>query len=321
MSRPAHVPRRLAFLPFRGSRAVGEGLLTRRMLTGPTWCRLLPDVYVHRDAFARADHRMWCDAVALLLPPGAAIGGLSAAYLWGVDLLPRDAPVSVVLPPARRMRTHPMLDLGRSVLPAGDLTRFAGLPVTTPVRTAFDLGRRTPRSQAVIALDALLHRRVVKREKLRAYLDEHAGWPGMPLLREVLALAEPLAESPMETRLRLLLVDAGLPRPIAQHEIRAPTGRFVARVDLAYPDSRIAIEYEGDHHRERAQFRRDVTRLNALRAAGWLVLRFTADDVLRKPARVVREVTTARTERRPSLVGTPRTSTGSDDVRGVPVER
>ncbi|MFG2009700.1 endonuclease domain-containing protein [Micromonospora sp. NPDC048868] len=70
-------------------------------------------------------------------------------------------------------------------------------------------------------------------------------------------------------------------------------------VDLAYPRWRIAIEYEGDHHRERAHFQRDVARLNALRAAGWLVLRFTADDVLRHPARIVRLVTDAIQERRP----------------------
>ena len=102
----------------------------------------------------------------------------------------------------------------------------------------------------------------------------------------------------METRLRLLLLDAGAPPLNAQHDIRDERGRLLGRADLAYPQWRIALEYEGDHHREREQFRRDVTRLNALRAAGWIVLRFTADDVLRHPGRVVEEVARAVRERR-----------------------
>jgi very-short-patch-repair endonuclease len=114
----------------------------------------------------------------------------------------------------------------------------------------------------------------------------------------VLLLAEPLAESPMETRLRLLLVDAGAPPPTAQHTVRDREGRVVGRVDLAWPELRLAVEYEGDHHRERAQFQRDVARLNALRAAGWTVLRFTADDVLRHPHSTIAQVAAAMRELR-----------------------
>ncbi|MFI6128008.1 hypothetical protein [Micromonospora sp. NPDC051141] len=75
MSVPARIPRCLARLPFRGSRAVSEGLLTWTMLRGPTWVRLLPDVYVHRHGYRVDDHRMWCEAVALRLPPGAVLAG------------------------------------------------------------------------------------------------------------------------------------------------------------------------------------------------------------------------------------------------------
>src|SRR5690242_2165823 len=117
MPRASRVPRELAFLPFRASRAVAQNMLTKSMLRGAAWRRLLPDVYVHEDGYRPDDHRMWCDAVALLLPPGAAIGGLSAAYLWGVDLLPRDAPVNVVLPEPVRMRAGPRLAVRLSALP------------------------------------------------------------------------------------------------------------------------------------------------------------------------------------------------------------
>ncbi|GAA3756303.1 hypothetical protein GCM10022225_46730 [Plantactinospora mayteni] len=297
MPRSPLVPARLAFLPFSARAAVAEGLVTRSMLRSRAWLRLLPDIYVHRDGYRADDHRMWCDAVALTLPPGGAVGGLSAAYLWGVDLLARNAPVTALVPGATRPRPRPRVRCTLARLPAEDVTRFGGLPVSTPLRTAFDLGRTLPRTEAVVAVDALLNRRVVKPAALTDYLAARPGWPGVLLLREVLGLAEPLSESPMETRLRLLLVDAGLPVPIAQHDVYDARGRFVGRVDLAYPRLRIALEYEGDHHRERAHFRQDVARLNDLRAAGWVVLRFTADDVLRHPARLVAQVTQAVRER------------------------
>ncbi|MEO3927487.1 DUF559 domain-containing protein [Micromonosporaceae bacterium B7E4] len=159
---------------------------------------------------------------------------------------------------------------------------------------SFDLGRKLPRT---VAVDALLNHRLVKTASLTDYLAGRPGWPGVHLLREVLGLAEPLSESPMETRLRLLLVDAGLPVPVAQHDVYDARGRFVGRVDLAYPRLRIALEYEGDHHRERGHFRQDVARLNDLRAAGWAVLRFTADDLLRHPTRLVAQVAQAVRER------------------------
>ncbi|MFG1677739.1 DUF559 domain-containing protein [Micromonospora sp. NPDC049282] len=300
MATSARVPPRLSSLPFRGSRAVAEGLLTWTKLRGPTWVRLLPDVYVHRGGHRADDHRMWCEAVALRLPPDAVLASRSAAYLFGADLLTRGDPVTVLLPTTARLRPHPRLSIVRSPAPARDRTRFAGLPVTTALRTAFDLGRLGPRVEALVAVDALLRRRVVELTALRAYAADRPGWPGSSLLREVLTLAEPLSESPMETRLRLLLLDAGLGPLTAQHEVRHG-GRFVARVDLAWPTLRIAVEYDGDHHRERAQFRRDVARLNALRSAGWIVLRFTADDVLRRPEATVALVHQALAERRTTM--------------------
>ncbi|WP_320065871.1 DUF559 domain-containing protein [Micromonospora sp. RTGN7] len=302
MPRVPHIPRELAFLPFSGSRAVAAGLVTWRMLRGPSWCRLLPDIYVHVDGYREDDHRMWCDAVALTLPGGAAISGLSAAFLWGVDLLPPASPVFVTLPGTARRRSTPRVSVNQRSLSTQDVTRFAGLPVTTGSCTAFDLGRRLPRTDALVAMDALLHRRVVGLPALAGYLDAHLGWPGTAQLRELLGLAEPLSESPMETRLRLLLHDAGLPPLVAQHEVHGENARggrvYLARVDLAYPQWRIAVEYEGDHHRQRAHFRRDIARLNALRAAGWLVLRCTADDVLRHPTRTTHLVAAAIRERR-----------------------
>lgn len=284
--------------PFRGCDAIADGLLTREMLRGRVWRRLLPDVYIAADAYDEHDHRMWCEAVALTLRRGDAIDRYSAAFLWGLALLPGNAPVSVSISPARQFRPHPRRTHVRAQLCPGDVTKLAQLPLTTPVRTAFDLGRQPNRVHGLVALDALCHRRLVRLPDIADYLSERPGWPGVCSLRELLTLVDGRAESPMETRLRLLLHDGGAPAPVPQYEVRDAGGRFLARVDLAYPQWRIALEYEGDHHRERAQFRRDIARVNALRQAGWLVLRFTADDVLRHPDRVVRHVLAAIRERR-----------------------
>jgi len=259
---------------------------------------MFPGVYLHVDAFRTADHGTWCDAAALTLPEGGAIGGLSAAHLWGVSLAGTSTPVTVILPRTSGLRSHRGLSVIRSSLPPGDVVRLDRVPITTPLRTAFDVGRLLPRVEAVTAVDALLGGRIVRLPELIDFAAGRSGWPGAPRLREVLALAEPLTESPMESRLRLLIIDAGLPRPVAQHDVHNALGRLLGRVDLAYPRWRIAIEYEGDHHREQARFRRDVHRLNVLRAAGWLVLRFTADDVLRHPERTARQVAAAIEERR-----------------------
>ncbi|MDG4763815.1 DUF559 domain-containing protein [Solwaraspora sp. WMMD406] len=300
MSYAARIPRELRSAPFSGSRAVASGLATWQMLRGPTWRRLLPDVYVQAAAFDAEDHRMWCEAVAVKLPVGGAVSGLSAAFLWGVDLLPRGGgPVHVTLPRSVRPKPHHRVVVHHYALDPTDITTlFGGVPLTVEVRTAFDLGRLLPRADALAALDALLHRRLLRVEALTSYLGAHPGARGAPQLRELVTLAEPRTESPMESRLRLLLHDAGLPRPTAQYEVRLPAGRVIARMDLAYPQWRIAIEYEGDHHRERATFRRDISRYNALRAAGWLTLRFTADDVIWQSGQLIQSVREAIAERR-----------------------
>ncbi|MFI5843381.1 DUF559 domain-containing protein [Catenuloplanes sp. NPDC051500] len=239
---------------------------------------------------------MWCRAALLAAPPGSAIGGLSAAYLWGVDLLAPDSPVTVVVPAGHRVRAQTRLTVVRADLNRHDVERFAELRLTTPARTAFDLGRGADRIEASIAVDAMLNRRLVTVAEIAGVANGRPGWPGVARLGEVLRGAEPGAASPMETRLRLVIVAGGLPRPIAQYEVRAADGTFVGWVDLAYPESRVALEYEGDHHRERATFRKDVVRFNRLQAAGWAALRFTADDVFIRPRKIVDDVRRAVAE-------------------------
>ncbi|MEV6491120.1 DUF559 domain-containing protein [Actinoplanes sp. NPDC051633] len=285
MGRRVEVPRQLMAGPFRGRDAVARGLVTRDLLIGPSWRRLLPDVYVAADAVT--DHRTWCAAVALTLPAAGAVDRYSAAFLHGLDLLPPDAPVTVTVPTRTHLWAHPRVRPFRTALDPADVMRVEGIPVTSPLRTAFDLGRQRHLGPSVVAVDAMCHRHLVTIADLADYARARRQLRGARQLIARLPLVEPRSESVMESRLRMLFVMAGLPTPVAQYEVRDEQGRFVARLDLAWPEAKTAAEYEGDHHREREQFRRDVARLNALRKAGWTILRFTAPDVHDHPDRTV----------------------------------
>ena len=289
MPRSSVVPQALRYKPFRGSVAVAAGLLTARQLEGPAWRRLFHDVYICADA--TVDHLTVCQAAALLLPAGAALSHRSAALLHNTNILVRDQPVEATA--SAGLRSQPGLRVVRSQLEPADIWRRGGLPVTSPLRTAFDLARSRDLTAAVIALDALMFRRVITPDSFRAYLAGRSRWAGVRVAATALDLARVDVESPMETRLRLAIVLAGLPEPVVQYDVLSPQGRFVARLDLAYPKKRVGLEYDGDHHRERTTFQHDAVRLNRLRLLDWTVLRFTADDVLRNPDRMLAQIRAA----------------------------
>ncbi|MBT8228110.1 MAG: endonuclease domain-containing protein [Dactylosporangium sp.] len=271
--------------PFLGSRAVADDLLTNGALRGR--CRrLFPDVYAWSDAVV--DQLTWCKAALLVAPDGSALRGRSALGMFNRALIPApDDPAEIVLPAAASMRKHRHLRARNWALRAGDTCHVGGLPSTTPARTGFDLARGADTVDAVIGVDALLNRRATTVKEIAAFSGRAP--PGTNRALRALGLASSGAESPMETCTRLLLVCAGLPPPVTQSGAVDDAG-FVARLDLAYPECRLGIEYDGDQHRERWAFRRDVARLNRLRACGWTVLRFTAADVLHRPETVVEQV-------------------------------
>jgi hypothetical protein len=298
MSRAVALPRELTYAPFIGRDAIADGLLTRRQLAGDTWRRLLPGIYAWSRL--RLDHRMRCLAVGLFLDGRGVVSGRDAAALWGADALVRGAPIEATVPEPSRMRAPDGLVIVRSPLPAGDVGLWAGTRVTSPGRTAFDVARRLPPIEAVVAVDAMLAARVVARSDLEKAAVARPGWPGVVQLRRVLEFRDGRAESPQETRLRMVLIAGGLPAPVCQHEVFDGNGRFVARLDLAYPDRKLAIEYEGDHHREPSVFQRDLRRMNRLRTLGWTVLRFAAVDIYRQPVRVIALTQIAYEELAPS---------------------
>lgn len=138
-----------------------------------------------------------------------------------------------------------------------------------------------------MALEVMLTRSIVGRSELTEAGARLVG-RGARRAQQTVALADPRAESPPESRLRVLLALAGLDA-VPQYRVRDEAGNVLARVDLAFPEYRIAIEYDGAWHAEERQFARDRRRLNRLVAAGWVVLHVTAAD-MRDPAALVARV-------------------------------
>lgn len=275
---------------FRGTWAVTAGVLTEDQLRSQAWRRLRRDVYA--DAELPVDHRLLARGVSLVMPDTAALGGATAAVLWGFDdLASPDDPVEVVVPPGARWTPGPGVGV-RSAPLTGDVVRAGPwLRWTDRVRTAVDLIRRDDGDESVVLLDRLVAARVVQLDEVRTAV---AGLPrcrGSPAARRTAGLADGLAESPPETRLRLLLHRSGLPLPVAQFEVRAGS-RFVARVDFAWPDRRLAVEYDGAWHGDPQQFAKDRIRLNRLAAAGWRV-HFVTREEMRRPEQVLAGVAAA----------------------------
>jgi hypothetical protein len=267
---------------FRGSWAVERGVLTPAQLRSSAWQRLRRDVYA--DARLEVTHELHAAGVSLLMPRSAVFGELTAASLWGADDLARAADdVVVVVPPGTRWTPGPGVRV-RASDPGEDVAMDPPWQRrTSRVRTALDLIRRGSVDDAVVMLDRLVAARVVRLADVRRAADALPRGRGSRRAREAAGLADGLAESPQETLVRLLLHRSSLPRPVAQYVVRHE-GRFVARVDFAWPDHRLALEYDGLWHGEPGQFQRDRRRLNALLAAGWRVVFVTAADLHRPEA-------------------------------------
>jgi very-short-patch-repair endonuclease len=288
---PRHTrPRELEWRLFRGSTAVRRGLLTPKQLRSRAYVHLRYDVYA--DARLERDHELACKAVALRLPPGVAIAGPSAAHLWGVDHAGgiRDpvhviAPTSVWLGPRHGVRVH------RADVAAEEIVRTGGVPRTTPLRTAWDVAAWCDPEAAVAIIDRMLALNVVTVDALDGTVRRRRGERSSRRAREAFALTDAGAQSPPESHVRVRLVLAGLPRPVTQHPVRVHGGRVV-HPDLAWPEFKVALEYDGQWHDDPRQFHRDRDRLRWLTEVGWLVVPVTSTSV--DAVRTVREALRSR---------------------------
>lgn len=273
---------------FRGSDAIAAGVLTQRELRGPWLRRLFHGVYAPRQV--PLTHELRCRAAALVAPPNAVLTGRSAAVLYGVGLAGRTEPVQVLVPQRQRFHRAAGLEVHRREVNAGERRPWQDIWLATPQRVGLDLVLGRPLRRGVADLDAAVRAGLVDLDQLRATVARRHD-KGIELARQAADLADPRAESPPESEVRVLLVLNGL-RPVPQYEITDQRG-FVARVDLALPEHRVAVEYDGAWHAEPGQLARDRQRLNRIQAAGWRVVSITAAQLRGDPAAVIGAVRAA----------------------------
>lgn len=273
---------------FRGSAAVRDGHLTPGQLRSSAWTRLYPDVYA--CASLPVTHGLRTRAASRLLVPRSVVRGRSAATWWGLDAAGPDDDVELYLAAVDRAGAARGLVVSRTDLSDLQVSWSRGVRLTTPTRTTVDLARTRPLDEAVVLVDRFTSAGLAHVELARAAAADMTG-RDCRHVRAVLALADGRAESPQETRLRLVLHRSTLPRPVAQHPVHH--GRaFVARLDFAWPELRLGLEYDGLWHGDPAQFAADRRRLNRLLAAGWRVLFVTAAD-LREPRALLARIASA----------------------------
>jgi hypothetical protein len=283
------VPDQLRSGPFTTAQARTYGV-SRSALRSAPWRNVFRDVWVHDDV---PDSRaLRFAAVRLVLPDGAFVCGLTAAWLYGIDVQDRRQDlIWYGSRTGRKLRTRPGCLCREITVCDADLQLVDGVYVTIPVRTVFDCGRWLSLIEGVVVADALLHAGLVTPAQLARYAQSHRRLRGVRQIDVIVELADPKSESPMETRVRLLLVLAGLPPPTAQLIIRDRAGRIVARADLGYEAARLLVEYDGALHWE--QRRADDRRRDLLRELGWEIVVVSSEDYYRTPELIVSRVRTA----------------------------
>ncbi|BBZ32899.1 hypothetical protein AWB99_11800 [Mycolicibacterium confluentis] len=205
----------------------------------------------------------------------------TAAAAFGFDT-EDDTTVHVLNPMGHHLRNSAGLAVHRR--DGAPLTTLNGRPTTTAAWTAIELSRALLRPRALACLDAALRSGTVDVPELVHAADAQHGRRGIVHVRELIPLARRKSESQMESEARLAMHDGGLPEPELQYEVVDRLGR-VWRLDFAWPDVRIAVEYEGfDWHSTPEQLRHDREKRAALLDIDWVVLSITADDVRRQPS-------------------------------------
>jgi uncharacterized protein DUF559 len=267
---------------FIGSHALAEGMLTKRQLeTGP-FRRVLHNVYA--EAGRHHDHELKASAAALLMPPEAAVGGRSAAAWFGAPFAAAADPVLVVVPRGSPWRGPRGVQVHRSdVRPDEVWTTDDGVRLTTARRTAWEIATMETTLTAVALLDGMLRDGKGRDDGLTeanvtaAVLSRRGHWRSTRATK-LLPLVDARAMSPPESHVRVVCHLAGLPHPIPQFEV-VEDGILLGHVDLAWPEAKLVVEYEGAYHFDELQIRKDDRRYERLVAAGWRVIRLSSVDL------------------------------------------
>lgn len=221
----------------------------------------------------------------------AVVAGNSAAALLGAKWIDPGVPAELV---CDRTRPPALIITRNETLGPDEVAVVDGVPVTSPARTAFDLGRRHGLMEAVIRIDALARATGVTAEEVQPLMDVHRGARGMKQLRRALPLIDAGAESPQETRTRLVLIGGGLPRPRTQIAVRNVFGAVVARIDMGWEEWLVGVEYDGAQHWTDSRIRaNDIDRAAELERRGWRLIRVSSELLRHRPDVVVDRVRSA----------------------------
>ena len=254
--------------------------LTRRQLAYILKTGQLQKIW--HGVYARPDPSPLTRLRALDLTAGTRVAAClgTAAALHGFDTEDtRD--LHVLNPPRHQLRMADGLVVHRRY--DAPLVMLDGRLVTAPGWTAVEVARGLHRPRALATLDAALRSGTCTPSGLRHAVLLQTGRRGIVAVRDLVPLANAASESPMESEARLVMLDGGLPTPVLQYEIVDVDGE-VWRVDFAWPELRVAAEYDSvEWHGDAEALRRDRRRYEALRAAGWTVVPILADDVRRFP--------------------------------------
>lgn len=267
--------------PFIGSEAVINGRIRKHELRS-RYRTVFPDVYMSKGVAPSLQER--AKSAWLWSHREGVIAGLTASALHGAKWVDGDLPVELVWANARPPQG---IVTRRDRLMAAEHGLLDGLPVTTPDRTAFDLGRLIDGDAAVVHLDALGNATKFKRADVLTVMERHRGSPGLPRLRTALELSDAGAQSPRETWLRLLLVRAGFPKPQTQIPIYDDVGEPRYYLDMGWDDVMIAVEYDGELHRMPSRLGRDIIRSEFISYRGWTHIRVVAGN---RPTDIVNRV-------------------------------
>lgn len=272
---------------FVGREALSDGRLTRSELV--RWYQpLFRGVYMPKDSPVT----LWDRAKAAWLATGrqAVITGVAASGLYGASWV--DAGTTIELISPRHARPQPGLVVRQESLAPDEVTKVSGIPVVVRARAAFDLGRHLPRGDAIARMDALMRNSVFSAEDVLILAKRYPGARGLRKLFGVLPLVDGGAASPQETRLRLLYIDAGLPRPTTQVPV-FDGWRAVRILDLGWEEFRVGSEYDGDVHRtDRRAYVKDLRLRPIVESLGWTVDHVIkedgADEIIRRAAKLLR---------------------------------
>jgi hypothetical protein len=282
---------------------VGKMYRHRDLLNGPLTREQLRRA-VGRNAVARISRGMYAsttgqrpstlEALFARLPSGTVLGYETAAASYGFGRRAgADEPVHVIVPSsAARPRIRGVV-CHEAALPVTKLVMIDGIPYAPPARCAVDLARHATRPGAIALLDAALRSATCTSADLAAEVIRHDGLRGVRQARELVRIADPRPECAQESHLRLVIIDAGLPVPEPQVWVLDGTGRRAYRIDLAYRERKVGLEYDGRSHLTIERLAADRSRMNWLSARGWAMRHFTAHDLYGSPAVIVADVRAA----------------------------